>query len=427
MKKVHNLTIKVKFPYITEEKKNYLLLMRKNNNNIKSIYLNKKEKSKIKPLKHFNSVNLLETLSPFPTFNTKRPLFKSFSNNDLYITKLPSEEKRKKPNVIIDYENFGEQVIPPYPKTRLKLKKKKKINYKELQYIGALLGVGTSRNKKDSKKKNFIPLETRKDYFNYIRHKRNLFFSPNATSNFVHEKSTNFLISTITKSRPYSILNENYKREKNEKEEALELRDKVPNISYEQKKMIKIIKNLFSQDFKFNNVQFNEDFYQSSENRINFMQDILRVPVIKNNLVKIKIDKNVSFTASEWKKINVINHQTWDFLMQIKRKLQREKDEKNKKLEEFLIQKRQKEKEYEILEKKVGGEINSQKNEKEVLEEEEKLKKIVSNIIENEEKKSIKFEDLYSAEEYFLRRNSYFDDSVSIASDKLRNIFFNNQ
>ena len=96
-------------------------------------------------------------------------------------------------------------------------------------------------------------------------------------------------------------------------------------------------------------------------------------------------------------------------------------------MEEFLIQKRQKEKEYEILEKKVGGEINSQKNEKEILEEEEKLKKIVSNIIENEEKKSIKFEDLYSAEEYFLRRNSYFDDSVSIASDKLRNIFFNNQ
>ena len=126
MKKVHNLTIKVKFPYITKEKKNYLLLMRKNNNNIKSIYLNKKEKSKIKPLKHFNSVNLLETLSPFPSFNTKRPLFKSFSNNDLYITKLPSEEKRKKPNVIIDYENFGEQVIPPYPKTRLKLKKKEK-------------------------------------------------------------------------------------------------------------------------------------------------------------------------------------------------------------------------------------------------------------------------------------------------------------
>ena len=36
-------------------------------------------------------------------------------------------------------------------------------------------------------------------------------------------------------------------------------------------------------------------------------------------------------------------------------------------------------------------------------------------------------EDLYTAEEYFLRRNNYFDDKVSIANDNLRNIFFTKQ
>jgi hypothetical protein len=425
MKKVKDLTIKTKFPCISEERKNLIMLLK--NSNINSKPLNKNEKNKIKPLKHFKSVDLLEALTPRYE-HRKKPLSKIFSRNNLYLTKLPppSDERRGGSTY---YENFGSQIIPPYKKKfREKMQnknKKKKIKYKELQYIGNILGLSKTKYKENIEKRNIIPLETRKDYHNYIRHKRNLFFNPNSTSNYVHEKSSNYLISSIIKSKEYSILYKNNKRLKDNKEEALELRDKVPNMSYEQNKMMKKIKNLFSQDFKFNNILFKEDFYHKNENKINFLQDIFRVPVLKNNLVKIKFDKNLAFSSSEWKKISAINHQTWDFLMQLKRKIQREKDEKNQKLQDYLNKKRQKEKEYELLNKNNKNK-NKEKNEIEI-QDEENYKKIIDDIIESEVKKEKNMEDLYTAEEYFLRRNNYFDDKVSIANDNLRNIFFTKQ
>lgn len=422
MKKGNNLTINTKFPFISKEKKAYLTIMKKRNT--KSSILYKKHISLNKPLNSFKSVNLLETLTPF---NKRNPLLKSFSLNNLYVTKLPSEERMKKSRN--NYETFGLQIIPPNKKKRIfQLKQKKKVNYKELKYIGALLGLEEKKDEKDSERKYVEPLETRKDYFNFITHKRNLFFNPNATSNYVHDKSSNYLISTITKTKYFAILNNKNKKQKDHTEELLELRDKVPHLSFEQEKMINQIKSLFSEDFKFNNMQLNEDFYQNNENRVNFLEDILRVPVIKNNLVKIKIDKNKSLGVNEWKNINVINHQTWNFLNQLKRKIQREKDEKNKKLKEYLIKKREEEKEYEILEKKNkgGGDIQK-KDENEKKKEEEQLKNIMDDIIGKEEKKEQKFEDIYSVEEYFLRKNMYFSDNVSIASQRLRNIFFDNQ
>ena len=413
MKKVKDLTIETKFPYISEERKNYLMMIK--NSNIKSEFLNKNVKNQIKPLKHFKSVDLLEALTP--TYEVKKnPLSKTFSRNNLYITNIPSfsEEKLKKTSGTRYYENFGLQIIPPYNKKfRGKIKEKnKKIKYKELQYIGHILGLKKKKYKINIEKKNIIPLETRKDYYNYIRHKRNLFFNPKATSNYVHEKSSNYLISSITKSKEFSILYKNSKRLKENKEEILELKDNVPYMSYEDNKMMKKIKNLFSQDFKFNNVLFNEDFYQNSE--INFLQDILRVPVVKNNLAKIKFDKDMSLSSSEWKKISAINHQTWDFLMHLKRKIQKEKDEKNKKLQNYLNKKNEKEKE------KNKNEIEDE------IEDEENFKKIIDDI-ENEVKKENKMEDLYTAEEYFLKGNNYFSDNVSIADSNLRNIFFTKQ
>ena len=111
--------------------------------------------------------------------------------------------------------------------------------------------------------------------------------------------------------------------------------------------------------------------------------------------------------------------------MQLKRKIQREKDEKNQKLQDYLNKKRQKEKEYELLNKNNKNK-NKEKNEIEI-QDEENYKKIIDDIIESEVKKEKNMEDLYTAEEYFLRRNNYFDDKVSIANDNLRNIFFTKQ
>ena len=423
MKKVNNLTINVKFPFISKEKKEYISFLRKNNT--KKGYFQNKENLKIKTINPIKSVNLFQTFTPN---YQKNYLLKSFSSSNLYITKLPSEEKSKLKNNNNYYETFALQIIPPHKKKKIfRMKAKgKKVRYKELKYIGVLLGLAEKKEKKSDKRKNIIPIESRKDYFNFIRHKRNLFFNPNATSNFVHEKSSNFLISSIVKSKSYSVLNNKIKI-KDQKEELLELRDKVPFAAFDLEKMIKQIKSLFSEDFKFNNMQFNEDFYKNFENRINFMEDIYRVPIIKNNLVKIKIDNEKTLGVNEWKNINVINSQTLNFLNQLKRKIQREKDEKARKLEEYLIKKREAEKEYEILEKKNKGKIEEKKDEKEKEKEAEKLKNIMADIIDKEEKKEQKFEDLYDIEEYFLHKNNYFDDSVSVAPDKLRTFFFDNQ
>lgn len=422
MKNVNNLTINVKFPYLNKEKKSYLSFVKKRNS--KYNYYHYNEKFQIKTINPFKSANLINPITPF---YGKNKILKSFSSNNLYITKLPNEEKKKlKDNASI--ENFCLQIIPPNKNKiiRLRKAKEKKIKYKELKYVGDLLGIEEKKDDKNEERKLGIPLESRKDYFNFIRHKRNLFFNPNATSNYVHERSSNYLISTITKSKTYSVINNNNLKPKDQTEELLELRDQVPNFAFESEKMMKQIKSLFSQDFKFNNMQFNEDFYKNNENRINFMEDIYKVPVIKNNLVGIKIDKNKSLGMNEWKNINVINHQTWNFLNQLKRKIQREKDEKAKKLEEYLKKKREAEKEYEILEKKNYGKNLDKKDEKDTLKEKEKLKNIMDDIINLEEKKEQKFEDLYIIEEYFLHKNTYFDDKVSIASKRLRHVFFDN-
>ena len=76
MKKVKDLTIKTKFPCISEERKNLIMLLK--NSNINSKPLNKNEKNKIKPLKHFKSVDLLEALTPRYE-HRKKPLSKIFS------------------------------------------------------------------------------------------------------------------------------------------------------------------------------------------------------------------------------------------------------------------------------------------------------------------------------------------------------------
>ena len=66
------------------------------------------------------------------------------------------------------------------------------------------------------------------------------------------------------------------------------------------------------------------------------------------------------------------------------------------------------------------------KDENKNMEEEKKIKTFMAEIINKEEQREQKFEELYSIEEYFMHKNIYFSDNVSIASERLRSIFFNN-
>ena len=79
----------------------------------------------------------------------------------------------------------------------------------------------------------------------------------------------------------------------------------------------------------------NEIFYKNFENKINFIYDSMKLPVIKNNLVKRIIDaeKNSIY-------LNAIESQNFLYLNQLKLKIQKEKDKnriksKNKKEDKY--------------------------------------------------------------------------------------------
>ena len=63
-------------------------------------------------------------------------------------------------------------------------------------------------------------------------------------------------------------------------------------------------------------------------------------------------------------------------------------------------------------------------NNKKIIKEEENYSNIMLNVEKEAKLKQQQYEDLYMIEEYFLHKNNYNNDNVSIASDKLRYLFF---
>jgi hypothetical protein len=290
-------------------------------------------------------------------------------------------------------------------------------------------------------KNSSIPMALRKDYLEFISKKRKIFFNPNNTSQYAHERCTDYLIQKIKKSKSYQILQPNYAfKQKNPKEEIIEMRDVVPSLPFNAQDIINQIKKLFSQEYNFNYTQINDKFFKNFENRINFIFDIYRVPIFKNNLVKIILKKGKSLEIEEWKNINVINTNTWNYLNRLKSKIQKEKDEKLKKQKEEEIRKKLEEEEAKLLKKAKERNNENQKNEKSSNNEEddgkynennfledENFKKMISEIEKEGQLKEQDIADLYIIEDYFNYKNKSGDNKVSIASDKLRYIYFNKQ
>jgi hypothetical protein len=289
-------------------------------------------------------------------------------------------------------------------------------------------------------KNDSIPMALRKDYLEFISKKRKIFFNPNNTSQYAHERYTDYLMQKIKKSKSCKILQPNYVfKQKNPKEEIIEMRDVVPSLQFNAQAIINQIKNMFSQESQLNYTQINDEFFKNFENRINFIFDIYRVPIFKNNLVKIIISKVKSLEIEEWNNINVINPTTWNYLNRLKSKIQKEKDEKLKKQKEEEIRKKLEEEEAELLKKAKERNNENQKNEKTSYNEkddecnekdfieDENFKKMISDIEKEEQLKEQNLADLYIIEEYFNYKNKSGNNKVSIASDKLRNVYFNKQ
>ena len=448
MKNVNILSISAKFPNLSQNKKYYVALPGKNRS-MDSFF------SYISNSPNYNSNSLsihsynnqfhpigLKRMAPFLLLD-KNISLKSSSNN-LYVTGIQyNDRKNQTMKKSSSLPIFRIQSANKYSKNRLYFKKRAEKKQEEddsptLKYLGSLIKFKRSKNKflKNNKKK-IIPQEKRQDYMEYINKKRKIFFNANATSNYVHERNANNLINTLKKTKSYKILQPDYTiKSKNPKEEIIEMRDKVPNLPFNTQKLITQIRNLFSQD-KFNYSRFNETFYDNFENKINFVADIYRVPIFKNNLVKIILNKKEPLGFEEWSNINVINSTTWNYLNRLKRKIQREKDEKVKREKELELKKKEEE-EINFRKKKKkhkkeeddnkngnsSSSIEEDDNNKKIIKEEENYFNIMINIEKEEQLKQQQYEDLYIIEEYFLHKNNYVSDRVSIANDKLRYIFF---
>ena len=103
---------------------------------------------------------IIRTILPFSENNK---LLKSSSNN-LYITKVPFEDK-KQLRKNFSFEEFGTQIIPPYKGNIFNKKsKQKRIRYKELKYVGQLLNIEEKKNEKENKKEKSIENENKLEW-----------------------------------------------------------------------------------------------------------------------------------------------------------------------------------------------------------------------------------------------------------------------
>ena len=458
MKNINILPIKPNFPNLKENKKSYLFLSKKSkkiNPGISNIAKSSKYPSSLLLNPYNNnaqSIRLMKSNTSLLFLEKKKYL--NPSSSDFYITRLPPNQSSKniKGKKNLRLNSFKTQNNKTnnlrYKSSYISKRKLKKEKDKEeedipkLRYLGNIIKFKKNKqNLKKDLKTGIKPIEQRKDYFEFINKRRKIIFNPKDTSQYVHDKSSDYLIYSIKKTKSYQILQPEYTiKPKNQKEEIIEMRDKVPNMAFKTQKLTKQIRNLFSQDFKFNYTQFNEDFYDNFENKINFIDDIYRVPIFKNNLVKIILNKNEPYGYEEWKNINVINSTTWNYLNRVKRKLQREKDEKLRKEKELELKKKQEE-DLDYMKKKKegkkekktedeGGEEESNNsdeeddNNKRIIKAQENYYNIMKNVEKEEQIKQGKYEDLYIIEEYFIHKNNS-NSTVSIASDRLRYIYFN--
>jgi len=461
MKNLNFLPIKANFPNLQIKKKRIYPLIGKNH--ISNSLISRKLSStiynpslSIKPYKNIKSISLLKS----PQINFFHENQKSLrpSRSDFYISKTDLLQNSNNDNKVSYYNIVKTKKTSTLSSTqnennRYRYKPNNSnfsTNHKnvstneeisKLRYLRNVLKLEKLKKHKIKVVKNgSIPMALRKDYKQFINKKRRIFFNPNNTSQYAHERSTDYLIQKIKKSKSYQILQPNYVfKQKNPKEEIIEMKDVVPSLPFNAQDIINQIKNLFSQEFNFNYTQINDEFFKNFENRINFIFDIYRVPIFKNNLVKIILNKGKSLEIEEWKNINVINTTTWNYLNRLKSKIQKEKDEKLKKQKEEEIRKKLEEEEAELLKKAKQRNNENQKNEKTSNNEEdekcndknfiedENFKKMISEIEKEGQLKEQNLSDLYIIEEYFNYKNKSGDDKVSIASEKLRYIYFNKQ
>jgi hypothetical protein len=290
--------------------------------------------------------NFLKNPTPnsLSLYQLKNYRFKSF-DNQAYVNYIPKKKTVIKSYSIIEENDYFEKRrrqggpsvlylrdiklgdMPTLPKT-----KNIEEDNKRLLLINQIIKFNLSK-KKEENKRNILPMQLGKEYQDYIERKNKIFFNPNYNSPFVHNMNANFMIKSNLRKYKYVYQNVKMKyqlKKLKQKEEEelmkLELRDQMEEISVDLQHYKKAIKIFLTDETKLNQIIIHEDFFDSLENKINFLYDDRKFPTIKNNLKKIKLEI-IGVGGLEWDLLNMIEISTLTYLHKLKAKIQRELDE----------------------------------------------------------------------------------------------------
>ena len=240
----------------------------------------------------------------------------------------------------------------------------------------------------------------------------------NSNTDYAHQVRSKYFIKRLDDSlSKESERNKKYLvMEKERIENEKEMRDKVFYPSLDMQKISKQIKLILANEYKFNNFEKHEAFFDNFTNRINFLFDNFKPPYIKNNLIKIKFDKkNYENNYFEWKWLNALGINAINYLSRARIKIQRENDEKKK----FLMEKNKIKKRYLYYKKLSTNKIYNSKAEIEKI--------IYKNYYtqNNENKEKLTLDEILEIQSFFSNKIEKYD-KINISKDiKSRDFIFN--
>ena len=188
--------------------------------------------------------------------------------------------------------------------------------------------------------------------------------------------------------------------------------DSFPDRNLEETYILKVVTDfLRSKDSKLNQVSIGkEDFYNSYENRINFIFDIIGVPCFKNHFIKFNVTKDLIINNIS---NNLVESGIHYYLNKLRVKYQRQFDEKEEK------------KKMELINEKNIKNQNTLK-EKEKMDEFDNAEQAFKEVIPKTTVIEINKEIDYDTEDYFSLKLIRFE-SVKLADLKERNAIFKYQ
>ena len=447
-------------------KTNYFSMMK--NLILNDVALDEEKKSGIKSLDNlFNSItHLKKNISKKNNFFEQKKVVEenNYENYENKVQNIISHKKNKKINrqlilgkrlFFSEKKNKNEKKIffdentNKIPVNILLPHEGKKDSIANLKLVNQILKFNKASTKIGNNIKDISPMKLGKNYDKFVEKKIKLIYNPNFNSPNIHRMSINFMIDNITKNMIRKSLylknlekkeSKKYKEKKKKLNMELmeEMKDKVEDISFDLENIKKNIKIYLTDETKLNQISdIKEEFYDKFENKINFLFDCIKFPIIKNNLNKIKIDTRSAIDI-EWSKLNLLENCTLVYLNKLKTKLQRELDEIDVK------ENKEKEKQFRLYrdigkfeEKKKKNNKNKKKkkNESDFMDETNTSIDYIINLMKSEikmkkeeteetrEKENSEKEDMYDLEEFFVHKSRPYK-KIDFANEKLTYIIY---